>query len=970
MFTRVIGAILLVLGNLLLCVGALRAQKVAAAEKEEKNLWQPYYISPRSGQQHISLDGQWELGYRDTPVESLSGLTPEQKWIHAQVPSSVQWALYRAGELPHPYYHLNSRKYAWVPDKVWYYRRTFLVPSSAADQYVFLCFDGAGYYSKLWLNGTLLGRHEGMFGGPEVEVSKYLRPGGSNELIVEVKAGSYGVENWQPNHAGTGRVILPWGIAGGHPDVTFPSGIGPKELLPFGIWQSVRLEIVPHVHLERPFLVTKDVNANEAHLALTTEVLVNKNSLEFHLHPWHDHILNNFRDTSSSRLAESPLELRVQFKEKDGDRPVLDQRFPLHMYEGRNWVQEQIQVPSPRLWWPNGMGEPHLYRVKLTLMGQGEQLDSLEFDFGIRTIRTIPSAGPRTEDRWANWQFVVNGRPLFIKGVNWAWPMDVLLNLPHERYAWQLKAARAAGVQMMRVWGGGNPETEDFFSFCNELGIMVWEDFPIANTETPGWPQDVWEAQVLQIIFRLRNQPSLAVWSGGNEFNPYSFGNATSIGVLERSVADFDGTRLFTRTTPDPGDLHPYPDMDPTWYSQVYRLVPFVTETGMMDLAEPEALREVIDPRELEAPLRGIFSPEFTASHPEFVHHFLQYQFTSVVKALWNRSSQVDDISAPTMERLVDASRLAAGEFNQIACDLLQANYPVTTGVMPWSFTIPWPIMFPAWMDAFDQATAMYYFMKHSYEPTHLVVNLPQLIWATGERVPISISIVHAPLSAPKGLTVLVQILNDQFDSVWRQARTVAVKPGPSVTNLELGEFTTPQQLEDKFFFVVAELKQADGKLVSRSVYWPRCLKLAADPEFHKKYRESPQPSLQFGHGPWLRPQVAAMHTSLDLHVISNQIIGENQSRLKVRIRNTGAKPAFFTQFDIQGTQRAFYGTDNFFWLAPGEERMLEFDVIWRASATRNKAVFTVRAWNAEDKVGIPLADSVGPAVHEGSREQ
>jgi beta-mannosidase len=162
--------------------------------------------------------------------------------------------------------------------------------------------------------------------------------------------------------------------------------------------------------------------------------------------------------------------------------------------------------------------------------------------------------------------------------------------------------------------------------------------------------------------------------------------------------------------------------------------------------------------------------------------------------------------------------------------------------------------------------------------------------------------------------------------------------------------------LADKFFFVVAELKRSDGTLVSRSVYWPRSLNQMTDPEFRDKYRAAPQPSLRLEHGPWLRQQVSDTHTFLDLHAVSEQTDGENQSRLRVLVRNTGKKPAFFTQFDIEGTERAFYGTDNFFWMAPGEERLLEFEVLWKNPASRNKAIFTVRAWNAGSAVAASLA--------------
>ncbi len=925
----------------------------ALAEAPSTSLERPYYISPRTGGQHISLNGEWQLGFNKTPIAATADLERLPKWIRAQVPDSVQWSLYAAGELPHPYHNLNSKQYIGVPDKVWYYRLNFEVPASAAGHYLFLCFDGAGYYSRIWLNGELLGQHEGMFGGPAVEISRLARIGAANELVVEVRAPSYGVANWDDKSLE--KVIVPWGIGGGHPYVTGNSGIATKEFLPFGIWRQVRLEIVPHIHLERPFLVTREADGREARLSLATEVLAGKHSLEFSLHPQTAAMLDGYRNAFTSNTVAGALSLHVEIIEKGEARPVLLKTLPLKIYEGRNWIEQDLYIVEPKLWWPNGMGEQNLYRAKLQLIHDGRPLDRLEFDFGIRTIRQVRSAGPRTQDRWANWQFVVNGRPLFVKGVNWAWPMDILLHLPRERYAWQLDAARAAGIQMMRVWGGGNPETEDFFSLCDRMGIMVWEDFPIANTETPGWKQDVWEAQSLQIIFRLRNHPSLAVWCGGNEFNPYSPGNTAAIGVLERSVADFDGTRMFLRTSPDPGDIHVYPDMDPTWYGHNYKLVPFVSEAGIFDMCDPESIRDVVDPREFLEPLRGVFGREFAASHPEFVHHFLQYTPVGPQKAMWGRASQVDDLSAPTLEGLIDAARVGVGEFFQIQSDLLQANYPVTTGFMPWSFTVPWPIVFPAYVDALDQATAMYYFLRRTYEPTHVIVRLPHLVWAGGEKLPLSVSVVHARQASLPGARITVEVYDHRFETVWRGERPISVKPGPSVNDVELGAFQIGAELTDKFFFLVAELKGPRGALISRSVYWPRSLRLMDDAGFRKKYRETTQPSLVLVKGPWLKPQVAAVRTALDLTVTERQDIDDRHSRLQVRVHNTGSKPAFLTQIDITGTKRATYGSDNFFWLPAGETRQLDFNVLWREPATRSHARIAVRAWNAAPR-DVPAA--------------
>jgi len=938
-----------------LCAGV----NLLGAEAGDKSLWQPYYISPRLGPQHLSLDGEWELGYRDTPIETLQDLASPQKWIHSQVPNSVQWALYQAGALPYPYGGLNTRKYAWVPDKVWYQRRRFEVPAEAKGDYAFLCFDGVGYYARIWLNGTLIGRHEGMFGGPHVEVSRWLNFGQANEITVELKAGSYGVEHWNPETPG--KVIVPWGLAGGSSYVTKASGIDPKEIEPLGIWQGVRLEITPQVHLQRPFLVTEKASESRADLRLSFEVLAHTTTAGGELQPTDETQLATIRESFLAKPANPPLTLQIELADKGSSQTVLRRRIPLTVYEGRNWIRQELTVPSPKLWWPNGMGAANLYRVSLSLEQQDKILDRLEFDYGIRTIERVRSPGPQTQDRWTNWQFVVNGRPLFIKGVNWAWPLDVLLHLPPEKYRWLLQAAQAGGMQMIRVWGGGNTETDEFFKLCDQLGIMVWEDFPVGNMETPGWPQDVWEAQVLHTIFRLRNHPSLAVWCGGNEFNAYAPGNAATVGIMERSVNDFDGTRVFFRTTPDPGDAHIYTDMDPTWYGHLYRWVPFISETGIFNMPEPASLLEVIDPHELSGPIHDVFSKDFASSHPEFIHHLLEYSGQEP-RTLISRASQMDDMSGPDLTAFIHATQAAAAEFTQIISDLTQANYPRTTGLMPWSFTIPWPIEFFMLIDGLDQPTSSYYALKRTYEPTHIVLKLPELVWAKGEKVPVSVSMVHALPTPRAGLMASVQILDAQFHPVWQQAQQVALAPGPSVTDKAMGEFTIPDTLEDEFFFVVAELKQADGKLVSRSVYWPRSLKLMADPEFRKKYRATPQPSLVFEHGPWLRKQVEATPTSLALEVVSETNAGENRTRVEVRVRNTGARPAFLTDINLEGTKRAFYGTDNFFWLPAGEERRLQFEVLWRDPDTRSKAVWTVSAWNAQTQQATKAGQSATPS--------
>ncbi len=249
--------------------------------------------------------------------------------------------------------------------------------------------------------------------------------------------------------------------------------------------------------------------------------------------------------------------------------------------------------------------------------------------------------------------------------------------------------------------------------------------------------------------------------------------------------------------------------------------------------------------------------------------------------------------------------------------------------------------------DYFGQPNAPYYFLKRTYEATHIAVKLPEIIWAAGEKVPVNVNVMHAPPPAMNGLQATVTIYDDAFKQQWRQARALSLTAGPSVTNESFGEYAIPADYADRFFFVVAELKGTDGKLVSRSVYWPRVLKQMSDAAFREKYRATPQPALTFDQGPWLKPRVAATMTQLQGAILSTKQLSETRGQMRVRIKNTGTIPAFNTQIRLTGVKRAFHATDNFFWLAPGEEHVLELEILWREPRGQKQARLTVEAWNA-----------------------
>jgi beta-mannosidase len=181
--------------------------------------------------------------------------------------------------------------------------------------------------------------------------------------------------------------------------------------------------------------------------------------------------------------------------------------------------QTLYQIPfkmnDPRLWWPNGMGAPHLYERWLWLKKEGRVLDSVQVRFGIRTIELVNAP----DSLGTSFYFVVNGRPLFAKGANYI-PQDLFLpRVTDQQYRNLIKAVKEAHMNMLRVWGGGVYEKDHFYDLCDENGILVWQDFMFAGSLYPGNEQFMNSVakEVEQQVKRLRSHPSLALWCGNNE---------------------------------------------------------------------------------------------------------------------------------------------------------------------------------------------------------------------------------------------------------------------------------------------------------------------------------------------------------------------------------------------------------------------------------------------------------------------
>lgn len=919
---------LLWFGALAMLVGSLRAQP------SPDPLESPYYIFPRQGIQHIDLAANWLLTSETDTVESVAELA-DNDWFNVAYPTSVQMAHYHAGKLGNPYEHMHALEHEKLEQKAWYYKKTFDLGEIQPGERALLCFDGVDYFAKVWVNGQLMGTHRGIFGGPSLDVTDQLVLG-SNEVIVEVLSANYGNPSFEGRKPG--NIVKGWFLTGG-------SGMEPFFNL--GLWRGVRIEVLPTYHMDRPFFYTKVLEGKQATIGFSMEIFSGKHSLDYQLHPWRGQQI-----VSSSHFPEKgkenmqvPDELTVLVDFFDEGNVAFSKTFKPHIIEGRCFLEDTFVLDNPKLWYPNGMGDPDFYRVQVSLQIAGKTVDVIDLDFGVRTIEQVRSAGIRTTDRWQDWQFFVNGKQFFVKGINWM-PVDALYDLTPDKYDWAVRMAKAAGIQLFRIWGSALLESEAFYDACNKYGILVWQDFNIANFDTPDWPQEVWEAQVCQNIFRLRNEPSLAVWCGGNEFNPYSYGNAASIGIVERNLAIFDPTRPFVRTSPDGGSIHLYPDFDPRWYRS-FDLTPFVSETGIHSITDSKGIQEVVESGELEN-LGGMYEEAFRKTHPEFVTHFAEYSPGRVPRML-SRASHMDNVEHPSLETIAEATQVAAGEFYQVMAEAIQSNYPVTTGLMPWVYKRPWPVVAAIHLvDGFGQPSAPYYFLKRAYAPTRITVQVDRLLWAAGEQFPLEVKVLNGVNQSGFAGRVHLQVFDDSFQEVWSVDESIRVKPETSVTTLDLPAFAIPANYKSRFFFVLAELYDEKGNLTSQADYWPRTIPQMENKDYHAQYIAKPMEWPTLERGPWLKPTVAKTRAKLAINV--NQLIdkGNGLWGADVTVENQGDHPSFMTQLEIEGVKRLFFADDNFFWLQPGQSREIHMEINLREEISGKSISLVLSSWNAD----------------------
>lgn len=912
----------------------------------------PFYIEPRKDSFHLDLNGKWSFTFEDKKTNEPD--FNSDTYI-ADIPKSTYLNLYEAGLLPHPYECTNSEKYLWVREKVWYYKKTFFVDRKLKGKYMVLCFDGLAYYSKIWLNGVIIGDHEGMFGGPFVSVGEIINFGGENRLIVEITAPSYGDPDFTPRNINrTNTQIVPWCAAGDEES-------GSRNFMIMGIWRGVRIEFLNPKHISRPVMSTVSIDSNTAELKLEAEIIdgiIDELNCDTGINSGCYDYTRAYDNGLTGEKCLHPLILSFEMAEKETGNIVLSFDDEVYLSDRSNsginpsyyssvFFEKTFVLNNPKLWFPHTMGDPFLYEVRLSLYDNQERLDMLTFDFGIRTVKLLQTPGGKYRHRWGKFQFEVNGKKFFLKGMN-SMPVDFLYRENREEIKWTIETAKNAGIELLRIWnGGGYPESDTFYNYCNQYGILVWQDWFIANTEVPKYPQDVLEEQMMLNLYRIRNNPSLAVHCGGNEFNPYAEGNAAAMFVIQRSIEDLDPQRPFMRTTADGGSAHIYCDIEPIWFQKSYKDLPFVGESGIHSFPNISSLKRLIPQEEyelLENRLPDLFDRSEMEKYPAFLAHFVEYNPDRIPRMIARASTVTDVKKHISLSDFAEATQIASYEFYQMMIFSMRDNYPVTAGIMPWVFKRPWTTVGIQLVDGMGYPIAPYYAVKNAYSPLAVMLRIPELVFAPEEEFPVT-AVIFNDCGKTTDAELSVKIFSPEWRVDFEYSSHIILQDNKS--EMQSGSFKIPAEYSDSIFIVTAEIKTKENTL--RTVYWPRCLKALEDEKNRILRRSKPCQNPIYNNGPWLKETVISAGKTSVIGKVIDEYSKSDRVIKKIRFKNTGSLPAFPVCV-ASVDSKPYYVSDNYFLLEVGEEKEIILTVM--SEADKNKETFYIFGWNF-DKTGI-----------------
>jgi Exo-beta-D-glucosaminidase Ig-fold domain/Glycosyl hydrolases family 2/Glycosyl hydrolases family 2, TIM barrel domain/Beta-galactosidase jelly roll domain len=847
-----------------------------------------------------------------SPGEEISTIEYKSKvfWFPVKVPSTVLTGLVANNIYPDPYSGLNNmlipdasdefnkkynlEQFSHIPNhpnpwnKPYWYRTVFKVSEADKGRHFQLIFKGINYRAAVWVNGHQIAdstQMAGMFAEYSLDISKEILAGSENVMAVRIYPLDYpglpsteqlkALGDFYPNGGPTGDIGK---------NVTMLCSIGWDWIPPvrdrnMGIWLPVYLRTTGGVTISHPKLVTSLPNLPDTSLA--------KLSLNLNL-------LNHNQTDDNGELTITITPYNFKDKSFNFSKNVTVAKNTQTSVDLNGDNTKELNILNPNLWWPNGYGKPNLYRIRLQYANNSGISDDTSFMFGIRTVST------KAVDVNGTWRrdFFVNGNRVHLTGG--AWVPDMMLNRDSIRYDYEMHLCRNSNINLVRIWGGGVTPCDEFFEAADRYGLLVWSDFWITGDTqgefkgSPDWPLEgnVFIKNVTSTILRIRNHPSLLVWTGGNE------GHARKelYDAMRQSIITLDGTRPYIPSSSGFAKLPAgwdgsWPDNKPTG---VYSGGPYTWQDPLVYYKKAIAGRDWVFKDETGLPSQPPYNimskiiPDLVWDNklPFPLNNTWGYHDAATGNGKWDLyyKEMVKRFGEPqSMEDFCNKMQLLNAIGYQGIFEAAGHRLNDIGGVMLWKLNAAFPSVVWQVYDWFLEPNAGYYFMQNGCEPIHIQLNISDL----------KVLVINRTYKKVPGLVAQVDLYSLESKLLFHEEKSISLSETDVKETTSLNSVLAGAQGVN---FVILNLKSSTGKVISHNVYW-----LSGNGDY-KSLNEMPLTGVQ------TRVMTVAK--------------GKSESTWTIQITNNTNKLAFFIRPQLVSDGEEIlpgYWSENYFTLAPSE---------------------------------------------------
>lgn len=646
----------------------------------------------------VDLTGQWKLSYtkENLDIFNIDKIKEysEINTISAQVPGNFELDLKSAGIIHDEFFGMATKENQKWEIYYKYYYRKFHVERTENQEIV---FEGLDTICDIYINGEFLGHTDNMLVEHTFNVSNKLKKG-ENEIIIKFSPIYYEAikydyplntfalpNNWESLYIRKPGSAFGWDIM--------------PRTVSCGIWKDVYLREIKEERINSVYVTTGSIKKNEANIKINLDGVMG----------W--------------PYGDDKYFLDFQAVCKDHTIKHCEQiRF------GK--VHIHCPVENPYLWWPKGSGDPNIYEAKAKLIKNNEVIDETEFHFGIRLVE-LDRTDQTNKDGNGEFVFKINGKKIFCKGSNWV-PMDAYHSRDKERIPKALDMIEDLNCNIIRLWGGNVYEDDLLFDICDRKGIMVWHDFAMACGNYPMSQEfmDKFDIEVRKEVRRVRQHPSLILYSGDNEcdammsnvdYNLDPEKNRLTRELIPNVLYEEDYTRPYLPSSPymklnsmKYGDKspegHPWGPRDyfkgKFYFDQIYHFASEIGYHGMPNLESIEKFisKENIWPMDNDEWLLHASCPDLGDTY--------KYRNNLMVRQVRELFGDVPE----DIESFIKASQISQAEAKKFFIELYRSGKWHRTGLIWWNLIDGWPQFSDAIVDYYYSKKMAYEYIKASQQ--------------------------------------------------------------------------------------------------------------------------------------------------------------------------------------------------------------------------------------------------------------